>query len=68
MPLETLYSTIYGVLNVLVAKILSPNAVNIRNTLLLVLGMSTGKQFQAETFAKSVLSKNKEVFDKLADK
>lgn len=68
MLLETLYSTIYGVLNVLVAKILSPNAVNVRNLLLLILGISPGKQFQAETFAKSVLSKNKEVFDRLADK
>jgi hypothetical protein len=68
MPMETLYGTLSEVLSMLFAKVLSPNSVNVRNMFLLILGISTGKKFQAETFAKSVLSKNKEVFDKLADK
>ena len=68
MPLETVYGVISGVISALLAKILSPSSVHIRDTLLLILGMSSGKEFQAETFAMSVLTRNKEVFEKLADK
>ncbi len=56
----------FGVLSVFIIKLLSPNAVAIRTVLDIVRGKKKVR-FQASEFAAAVISRNKTVFERLAE-
>ncbi len=56
----------FGVLSVFIIKFMDPNAVAIRSVLDIVRGKKKVR-FQASEFASAVISRNKTVFERLAE-
>ncbi len=56
----------FGVLSVVIIKFMSPNAVAIRTVFDIVRGKKKVR-FQASEFAVAVISRNKTVFERLAE-